>query len=70
MGQNIEQKTLGPDFNHKKRLNGQLITDAIDNAANTSHGQIPSQFIIVSGDSEIYPTILTIASKRNFPVYF
>jgi len=61
---------MGPYFNHMERLNVQLITDAVGDAADVSHDKNPSQFIIVSGDSDIYPAILTIASKRSFPVFF
>jgi len=70
MGQNAKLKIIGPYFNYKERLNVQPITDTVGDAANASYAKNPSQFIIVSGDSDIYPVILITASKRSFPVFF
>lgn len=68
---NVNVKTF--ERNHhsgrEKKLDTQLVTDAVNDAADAAIERVDSEFVIVSGDSDIRSAVLTIADKRKFPVH-
>ncbi|KAK4445192.1 hypothetical protein QBC34DRAFT_413689 [Podospora aff. communis PSN243] len=69
--QNVKVKTF--ERNHhsgrEKKVDTQLVTDAVNDAADAAIDRVNGEFVIVSGDSDIRTAVLTIADKRKFPVH-
>ncbi|KAK5655312.1 hypothetical protein OQA88_5879 [Cercophora sp. LCS_1] len=68
---NVKVKTFERNFHsgREKKVDTQLVTDAVNDAADAAIDRVDSEFVIVSGDSDIRTAVLTIADKRRFPVH-
>ncbi|KAK0652660.1 hypothetical protein B0T16DRAFT_322287, partial [Cercophora newfieldiana] len=68
---NVKVKTF--ERNHhsgrEKKVDTQLVTDAVNDAADAAILRVDSEFVIVSGDSDIRTAVMSIADKRKFPVH-
>lgn len=53
----------------EKKVNAQIITDFVDDAVSAFHTKIPSEFVIVSGNSSLQPAIRKMAEKCKFPIH-
>ena len=68
--QNVEVKTFERNFysGREKKVDGQLIADAVMDTMKAHYECIDSEFIIVSGDSDISTAVEKIM-ENNFPVH-
>jgi hypothetical protein len=65
---NVKTFKRNPYSGREKKVDAEIIADAVDDASESYHSYTPSEFVIVSGDSDIQRAVPKII-KRGFPVH-
>ncbi|KAM5347275.1 hypothetical protein ACJ41O_010280 [Fusarium nematophilum] len=64
----VKVHTFEKNTQREKRVDTQLVADSVACAVDAQHGNTPNEFIVVSGDEDIYSGVSTIAN-RGFNVH-